>query len=315
MHRDITLANILLDRNLAPKLADFGLAARLSAQSLEGSWADDAGAGGNAQAHRHAATDMHRTLCGTANFISPEVAQRSEHGLATDLWALGCVLFTLLTGTPPFQQSGPHAVERTLQHVVTTPVDIPSSLSASCADLLRGLLHKDARHRTTLAQAMTHAFFTAGPAVIPPISLERSNDTSGLSKKPTALSTLSPSSRAPSVGETTAFSSPRFSGLTFASTITAASTLHTPRMLDMSSSLPPLNLARLQPIAHVTRRVTVEITLRPSVRFSENSKTTATVGGTGEVLEMMDGESILHVYDTANNVQVRMAGNGVFNCC
>ena len=44
-----------------------------------------------------------RTICGTPNFIAPEVLQREGHGPEADIWALGCLLYTLLVGKPPFE--------------------------------------------------------------------------------------------------------------------------------------------------------------------------------------------------------------------
>lgn len=42
------------------------------------------------------------TFCGTPNYISPEILAKKPYGLASDIWSLGCIYLTLLTGTPPF---------------------------------------------------------------------------------------------------------------------------------------------------------------------------------------------------------------------
>lgn len=83
MHRDISLSNLLLTRDMKVKIADFGLATQFSPR-----------------------LDNHMTLCGTPNFISPEVASRSAHGPLTDVWGIGCILYTLLVGKPPFDTDG-----------------------------------------------------------------------------------------------------------------------------------------------------------------------------------------------------------------
>ena len=62
-----------------------------------------------------APNETHMTMCGTPNYISPEVATRSCHGLQVDVWGLGVMLYTLLVGKPPFDTS---AVKSTLTKVV-----------------------------------------------------------------------------------------------------------------------------------------------------------------------------------------------------
>lgn len=76
----LQLANILRTADGGVKLADFGLATLLEAEDAE----------------RH-------TICGTPNYISPEIAANRPYSLATDVWSLGVVLATMLTGIPPFQ--------------------------------------------------------------------------------------------------------------------------------------------------------------------------------------------------------------------
>ncbi len=68
MHRDLTLSNLLLSTSMNIKIADFGLATQLKLPS-----------------------EKHFTMCGTPNYISPEVATRSAHGLESDVWSLGCM--------------------------------------------------------------------------------------------------------------------------------------------------------------------------------------------------------------------------------
>jgi polo-like kinase 4 len=83
---------------LFQKIADFGLAAQLKRPD-----------------------ERHMTLCGTPNFISPEVAGRSSHGMETDVWSLGCMLYTMLVGRPPFETEG---VRGTLSKVMRAQYDV-----------------------------------------------------------------------------------------------------------------------------------------------------------------------------------------------
>ncbi|KAF5276204.1 hypothetical protein FQR65_LT04009 [Abscondita terminalis] len=132
LHRDMSLSNLLLTKNMQVKIADFGLATQLSRPD-----------------------EKHLTLCGTPNFISPEVASRNLHGLETDVWGLGCLLYTLLVGTPPFED---HAVRSTLNRVVSANYSIPNFLSSEVKDLINSLLQKNPKHRIKLDLILEHPF-------------------------------------------------------------------------------------------------------------------------------------------------------------
>ena len=82
LHRDLSLGNLLLTKNMDVKIADFGLATKLKIPS-----------------------EKHYTMCGTPNYISPEIATHGPHGLESDVWSLGCMLYTFLVGKPPFDVS------------------------------------------------------------------------------------------------------------------------------------------------------------------------------------------------------------------
>lgn len=133
MHRDISLSNLLLTSSMQVKIADFGLATQLDQQN----------------------ESKHTTLCGTPNYISPEVASRSAHGLPTDVWGLGCLLYTLLVGRPPFDTNG---VKSTLTQVVIGNYTIPDHVSAEARDLIQKLLCKDPSRRIKLNEVTTHPF-------------------------------------------------------------------------------------------------------------------------------------------------------------
>uniref|UniRef100_A0A1Y1KZX8 Serine/threonine-protein kinase PLK4 n=1 Tax=Photinus pyralis TaxID=7054 RepID=A0A1Y1KZX8_PHOPY len=132
LHRDISLSNLLFTKNMQIKIADFGLATQLSRPD-----------------------EKHLTLCGTPNFISPEVASRTQHGLEADVWGLGCLLYTLLVGTPPFED---HAIRSTLNRVVTANYRLPNFLSAEVKDLINSLLQKNPKDRIKLDMILEHPF-------------------------------------------------------------------------------------------------------------------------------------------------------------
>ncbi|KAI8841753.1 kinase-like domain-containing protein [Chytridium lagenaria] len=116
MHRDLKLSNILLTEDFDVKIADFGLACRLN---------DNAG--------------EQRTMCGTPNYISPEVIMRHSYGPATDVWSLGCMFYTVLIGRPPFDSN---VVKSTLNKVLSADFELPDYISPIAKDLIQKLLTK-----------------------------------------------------------------------------------------------------------------------------------------------------------------------------
>ena len=80
VYRDLKPENILLDDVGHIKLADFGLAKEGIDSTVEGA----------------------KSLCGTPEYLSPEILNRKGHGTASDWWNLGMVLFEMLTGLPPW---------------------------------------------------------------------------------------------------------------------------------------------------------------------------------------------------------------------
>ncbi|KAL6427074.1 hypothetical protein ACFW04_009329 [Cataglyphis niger] len=132
LHRDMSLSNLLLTKDMQVKIADFGLATQLTKPD-----------------------EKHLTMCGTPNYISPEVATRSSHGPEADVWSLGCMLYTLLVGKPPFDTD---AVKSTLTRVVMADYVMPPYLSDNAKDLIDKLLKKNPKERIRLRDIHKHPF-------------------------------------------------------------------------------------------------------------------------------------------------------------
>jgi serine/threonine-protein kinase len=140
VHRDLKPANITVRTDGTVKVLDFGVA-----KALDVSYA---------AADRLAAPVDVRgpvtqtdAFAGTAAYMSPEQAQGLEVDARSDIWALGCVLYEMLTGRQPFEGA---TVHDTLAAVLTDEPNwtaIPASVPGSVVKLLRGCLEKDRDRR------------------------------------------------------------------------------------------------------------------------------------------------------------------------
>jgi serine/threonine protein kinase len=133
VHRDIKPANILINRHADVKLADFGLA------HIEG----------------HQAITEHGSLLGTPLYMSPEQARGKRAGCASDLYSLGCVLYHMLTGRPPFDHENAIEVMRLHVHELAAPPHLlVPGLPLPVSQLTMLLLAKNPRARWPSAQSL-----------------------------------------------------------------------------------------------------------------------------------------------------------------
>lgn len=132
VHRDLKPANVMLSAAGRVMILDFGIARSTGGESLTQT-------GG---------------LVGTADYLSPEQAAGHPATFASDLYALGIVAYTCLTGAPPFRRETD--VGTALAHMHTPVPDLPPEL-ASVDPLIRGLLAKDPSQRPPAGDVVAYA--------------------------------------------------------------------------------------------------------------------------------------------------------------
>lgn len=162
IHRDLKLSNILLSESGQAKIADFGLAVRT--ENFETATSSN----NNSSNNNHAADSRERTICGTPNYLAPEILNKKNYGRSADIWSLGCLLYSFLTGRPPFDSPD---LPQTFDKVKRLDYQIPDHLSPAARDLITRLLSGDPSNRPTFDQIIWHPFFN--PSVTDPLSTRR----------------------------------------------------------------------------------------------------------------------------------------------
>ncbi|CAD7964227.1 unnamed protein product [Amoebophrya sp. A25] len=158
LHRDLKLGNLFLDASMRIKIGDFGLAAQLENDG-----------------------EKRRTICGTPNYIAPEILEgKNGHSYEVDIWSLGVILYTMLIGKPPFETSDVKATYRKIRYnQYSFPEEVQISDSAKL--LIQTLLQTDPAARPSLEEVanskwMQQARIANGPPPIPPhLSEKRPN--------------------------------------------------------------------------------------------------------------------------------------------
>jgi len=145
IHRDLKLGNLFLDSSMEIKVGDLGLATLLSHE-----------------------TERKRTICGTPNYIAPEILMNASdgHSFEVDMWSFGVILYTLVVGKPPFETKD---VKTTYRRIKENKYAFPTTapISEAATDLITQLLAHDPKQRATLTTALQHPWFTDPSAVVP----------------------------------------------------------------------------------------------------------------------------------------------------
>ncbi|KAF9484012.1 Pkinase-domain-containing protein [Pholiota conissans] len=109
------------------------------------------------------------TPCGTVGYTAPEIVKDERYSKSVDMWALGCVLYTLLCGFPPFYDESINVLtEKVAKGYYTFLSPWWDDISHSAKDLITHLLCVDPAQRYTIDEFLAHPWCNAAPAPPPP---------------------------------------------------------------------------------------------------------------------------------------------------
>jgi serine/threonine protein kinase len=133
IHNDIKGANILTTKEGTVKLADFGVATKLSERNRQ-----------------------ELSVVGTPYWMAPEVIEMNGASTASDIWSLGCTVIELLTGSPPYFDLTPMAA--LFRIVQGEGVQLPEGISPLTQDFLKQCFCRDPKKRATSAELLKHSW-------------------------------------------------------------------------------------------------------------------------------------------------------------
>lgn len=132
LHRDIKPENLLMDLKGDLKVADFG-------------WSV------------HAPNTRRTTMCGTLQYLAPEMVEKTEHDESVDLWSLGVLIYEFLYGSPPFEHPDPEEQKQRIRKVrYTFPKDHKGrdQIPILAQEVISGLLKYKGSQRLPLNQVL-----------------------------------------------------------------------------------------------------------------------------------------------------------------
>ena len=142
IHRDIKPENVLIDAEGRAKLGDFGWSNFLD--------------------------DERDTYCGTVEYLAPEMVERRGHGTSLDIWALGVLLYELLTGASPFRS---RTQEEIFAKIKQGKIVFPKSFPLLAKDLIKRMLLSEAERRPSVEMVLEHSWILSHAPLRPTAEL------------------------------------------------------------------------------------------------------------------------------------------------
>ena len=147
VHRDIKPENVMLDKDQRVRLIDFGWS----------NYLEDC--------------EQRKTYCGTAEYMPPEMINKTGHGLGIDIWCLGILLHEMLVGYTPFRSND----RNTLNKLITcAKFKLPEQISVPAQVLIKQMLEPDNHNRISIYQVKSSMWLQSIPPLRKIIELARS---------------------------------------------------------------------------------------------------------------------------------------------
>lgn len=140
IHRDIKPENILLDKEGRIKLTDFGWSNYYSEEN----------------------PTLRYTMCGTLEYLPPEIVTEKGHNTGADIWCLGILLFEMLTGSTPFASKGK---EQMMSNIIMLKPKFPHSMPPFAKDLIGKMIEKDPNKRISAKEIKEHTWLMEHPPI------------------------------------------------------------------------------------------------------------------------------------------------------
>ncbi|CAJ0573622.1 unnamed protein product, partial [Mesorhabditis spiculigera] len=131
IHRDVKPENVLIDGDDNIKLSDFGWAVM------------------------HSEGTQRVTVCGTLDYLAPEMITNKPHDKKVDTWAVGILLYECLVGKPPFED---RTQSDTIAKIRRCNIKFPPSFPEQAKQLASKILMVDAKNRIELQEVIKHPF-------------------------------------------------------------------------------------------------------------------------------------------------------------